>query len=367
MIPIAYLRSSSMNTWDDYCKIRYYMTYGLGFKEGANLKAEHGTTAHKVLEILSLCKLALQNGKNYIDDDILGHFVFDEKDLLRRSIIPEKTLASINKHRSFKQVYKWDCQVKSNVRYGQDLVKGILDKVYDHYQSRSTHEWGKFDKYTIENWIWIPLEWNNGEYDIRRRDIYMPEQNFEIEFKEDWAKYEYNINGKKIEGNLKVKGTIDLITQTKDCLEIVDWKTGQRKNWSTGEKKTFNKLQQDLQLKLYYWAVRKIIKQDAILTIFFIRDGGPTSIAFEDETLEEVEDNIKRIFLEIKNHENPPPRDEERSCVQCSWCDYYKNKFDGDTMNICRRIQTDIQEKGIDKVTEERIQEGSFKYQNPGE
>ena len=46
------------------------------------------------------------------------------------------------------------------------------------------------------------------------------------------------MNGKD-GSNIKflIKGTIDLVTKIDDnVIEVVDWKTGQRKNWATGSK-----------------------------------------------------------------------------------------------------------------------------------
>ena len=41
---------------------------------------------------------------------------------------------------------------------------------------------------------------------------------------------------KKLKGQLAIKGTIDLVTKLNDdTIEVVDWKTGRRMDWTTGE------------------------------------------------------------------------------------------------------------------------------------
>ena len=86
-------------------------------------------------------------------------------------------------------------------------------------------------------------------FDPRNRNILYPEQQFDIVINKPWAKYSYDTKDGKLEGNLAIKGTIDLITQpNKDTLEIVDWKTGRRLNWATGEEKT----QEKLVLKVFF-------------------------------------------------------------------------------------------------------------------
>ena len=58
-----------------------------------------------------------------------------------------------------------------------------------------------------------------------------------------WSKYSYETKDGPLQGNLAIKGTIDLITQpSENTLEIVDWKTGRRLDWATGQEKTQEKL-----------------------------------------------------------------------------------------------------------------------------
>ena len=62
-----------------------------------------------------------------------------------------------------------------------------------------------------------------------------------------------------VQGQLAIKGTIDLVTKINDdTIEVVDWKTGRRMDWATGEVKDYKKLESDPQLLLYYYAISKL-------------------------------------------------------------------------------------------------------------
>ena len=56
-----------------------------------------------------------------------------------------------------------------------------------------------------------------------------------------WA---HKIDGKKVSGQLAIKGTIDLTTLiADDTIEVIDWKTGRRMDWTTGQVKDYKKLE----------------------------------------------------------------------------------------------------------------------------
>ena len=84
---ITYQRSSGLANWK-FCEQQYYLNYTLGYTTEAGLKAEKGTIVHKVLELLAMCKLALQEGKNFIEDEeIVGKLEFTEEELYEETIL----------------------------------------------------------------------------------------------------------------------------------------------------------------------------------------------------------------------------------------------------------------------------------------
>ena len=80
------------------------------------------------------------------------------------------------------------------------------------------------------NLVWKALQYNDGQFDPRTRNVVASEPHFDLVIEEDWAKYDFELpDGEKISGNLAIKGTIDLVTETEDgIIEVIDWKTGRR-------------------------------------------------------------------------------------------------------------------------------------------
>jgi len=310
-----YIRSSSYGAYE-YCALKYFFNYNLGWSEPPNLKANLGTIVHKVMEVLACCKQKIQNNEpfSFVDEHI-GEISFTKK-----------TLAS------------------------KKFVTSILDKSFEHYsQSDKTNNYTSKEYDSCEEWTWIALDYNSGQFDPRNRTIVAPEQEFNIPIMEDWAIM-------KDGGRLAIKGTIDLITQIGDnTLEVVDWKTGQRKNWATGEEKTYEKLQDDAQLLLYYYAISKLFSQyeHVIMTIFFIRDGGPFSMCFDTSDYDRFLFKLKKRYIQILNDINPKPLDKSRKDFRCQrLCHFYKTKWPGSDQTMCHYVEDQIKVYGIANAME---------------
>ena len=315
------------------CEQQYFFDYVLGYRSPSNKKADKGTIVHKVLEILAFVKFTTQKGEQTFDDDILG---------------------KIN-------VYNYD-------------LDDIIEKVYHYYTSSfNHHEWKPIDFKDCKKWTYKAIEYADGMFDPRNRNILYPEQRFDITINKPWAEYEYETStGEKLKGNLAIKGTIDLITKpSENTLEIVDWKTGRRLNWATGEEKTQEKLEKDPQLMIYYYAAQKLYPEidHCIVTIFFINDGGPFSMTFDKEDLQKTEDLLREKFYQIKKC-NKPRLSKSWKCTKL--CHYGKNTFDknsnilpvveyregqvcnpGYNMTMCEQVAHDIQTKGMKNVVDE--------------
>jgi hypothetical protein len=318
------------------CPMQYFIEYNLGHKSPSNKKADKGTICHKVFEILAFIKLAEQENQTNINDDIIGDI-------------------NIN-------TYSLD---------------DIIVKVYKYYTGLFTHhQWSETDYKDCYKWIYKALTYNNGMFDPRNREIVQPEQHFDIEIKKDWAKYQYITKEEKLIGNLAIKGTIDLITKVNDnTFEIIDWKTGRRLDWATGQEKSLDKLHNDPQLMLYYYAIKILYPhiKHIIVSINFINDGGMFSVCFDDSHLHKVEMMLRHKFETIRNTTNPP--------LNKSWkcgklCHFGKNTFQnteylpiieyrnnqitavGQHMTQCEQIKHDVDLNGMDHVID--------MYQRPG-
>ena len=192
-------------------------------------------------------------------------------------------------------------------KYSLDI---ITEKVYKYYTEKSPHhKWSPKDYKDCHAWVYKAIELNNGMFDPRNRNILMPEQHFDFEIKKPWSKYSYNlVDGSVLEGNLAMKGTIDLITLVnEDTIEVIDWKTGKRLDWATGQEKTQEKLENDPQLRIYHYAIKHLYPniKNIIFSIYFINDGGPFSICFHDSDIAETENILRRKFDIIKQTTKP--------------------------------------------------------------
>ena len=355
-----------MNTWKSYCQQKYYLVYVLGLEDAPNIKTEKGTVVHAVFEILAGMKKSFQDtGKYKYEHPGMGIFECSASEFMKPYTLSNEEIDFINKTRKNKDTYKDQIKVEyGHVRYGVVVVDSILKKAYDYYSTKSKHDWGNIEWRDCLNFTWMTLDWSNGAYDPRKRTVFYPEYPFNIEIKKDWAK---TPDGK----HLRIKGTIDLITKIdSNTLEIVDWKTGQRYDWGKGKIKEYEDLMKDEQLMLYYYAARQSFPEydNILFTIFFLRDGGPFTLCFDDSIIPTVEKNIKETFEEIKTCKSPKRRDPLHKDFQCkTLCGFFKNKIDG--IPVCDYISNEIDVYGISKASLKHRREGFHvsNYQNPGE
>ncbi len=310
---VTYIRSSSYNNYD-YCQMQYFITYVLGHRSVSGKKAQLGTIVHKCLEVLASCTKELQekpDGKRLsIQDDAIGKVNFTPAKLKTKK-----------------------------------FVMDVLDRSYEYYTStcEAKHKYAGADKKFCITQTNNALDYNDGQFDPRKRNIVDTEPQFDIAIDAPWAKFKYEVDGETFEGQLAIKGTIDLVTEVDDgIIEVVDWKTGQRKNWATGEKKTYEKLLEDPQLLLYNYAISELYKDydQAIMTIFYTRDGGPFSMCFDDTDKEKFLGMLKGRFEQIKHNEYPRCCSKNRTSFKCTrLCDFHKKKWPGTNISMCLHVE----------------------------
>ena len=328
------------------CPQQYFIEYVLGIRSPSNKKADKGTICHKVLEILAHIKLCTQNNIPVYIDDVIGDI----------------------------DIFNYN-------------LTHIIEQVYGYYTGQfKHHEWSVKDYKDCHLWVNKALADHNGTFDPRNRNILQPEQHFDIVIKKPWAHYVYQTKDGLLEGDLAIKGTIDLITKVDDnTIEIVDWKTGRRLDWATGEEKTLAKLQNDPQLRIYHYAVSQLYPhmQHIIFTINFINDGGAFSVCYDKSDLPKTEEMIRHKFENIKNTKVPQ--------LNKSWkcnklCHFGKTTFENshvlpileyrdgqlckvdNHMTKCEQIKHDIELKGINSVVDEYTMPGYSigTYKAPG-
>ena len=309
--------------------MQYFITYTLGHQSVSGKKAQLGTIVHKVMEVLAGCEHLIQRKKKMLlEDDALGDIKFTKKKLA-----------------------------------SDEFVNDILKKSYDWYTESCTHKYTPKDYKFCEELTWEAINYNGGLFDPRNRNIVAAEPHFDIVIEEDWAKYEHTLpNGEKIEGQLAIKGTIDLVTEVEDgIIEVVDWKTGRRLDWATGEEKTYEKLCSDPQLLLYNYAISKLFPdyKQSIMTIFYIRDGGPFSMCFDKKDEAKFLEMLKRRFQQICRNNTPKPMSYSRNHWKCTkLCHFYKNKWPGTDKNMCIYIEEHLKKHGMDETVKSCTKKG---------
>ena len=289
---VTNLRSSSINTFRS-CPMAWFLEYNLGWDSGVNKAAIKGTIVHNVLELLALLKKADQEGKTYIKS---SNSQLHTKDYLQTN----KSLDKLTK------------------------------KIYKLHTKKYDLNWVDQDQKDCIKWVRKTLVSWDGKFDPRERNIIEPEMFFDIEIIKPWSAYKYELsNGKILQGFLKLRGTIDLICNMDNTIEILDWKTGKFLDWATSTPKTTESLKDDIQVRMYHYIVSKLYpNHQIIITMVYINNVGPISIYLNDDDISKTEKILKNHFQTM--------RDSSPICKK-SWkcgrfCEYNKSDFSNTTV-----------------------------------
>lgn len=291
------------------CPQRAFIEYQIGMKQENNLAAMKGTIVHKVMEILAQSKLCQQNGSNSFDDDMLGVISLDE-------IQPMSIL-----NRVFEQ-------------YKEETPDLNLDEAF--YKETSTL-------------VKKAITYNNGEYDPRNLDIVAVEHPFDMVIKKPWAKYKYETPEGVMEGQLALKGTIDLVIKHDDSTyEIRDYKTGRAWDWAKNSEKNDQNIYKDFQIMLYYYAACHAFPniKHILFTIYFINVDKPFLIAFDRTDLPMIENVIKEKFLKMVADTKP----KLNISFRCRFCPFSKDIQKGTKQTVCEFFRDKIREDGFEKT-----------------
>jgi CRISPR/Cas system-associated exonuclease Cas4 (RecB family) len=255
------------------------------------------------------------------------------------------------------------------------VMEGLAQAKLAHQKGEDSYVDDHLGKYSVKDckkWSYQAINDCNQFFDPRKRDIVSPEGSFDFEIEEPWAKYDYTLeDGESLSGNLSMKGTIDLITEIRPGVyEVIDWKTGRRLDWATGKEKTFKSLTTDPQLRVYHYALTKMYPEidQFIMTIYYIKDGGPYTLAFTRDDLSDTMQMLKNRFEEIKRT-NRPRLIKSWKCTK--FCHFGKTEHEsgdidpktGQPYTICEYVANNIKLYGIDASMKSDIKAGhSFDY-----
>lgn len=293
------------------------MQYNLSFKDKTNKKALMGTITHKVMQTLGDKKVAMKNGLDIVEDDETG-----------RNLTLE------------------EC----------DDLELLNDIAFNYYSNAFPEvDITEADKRTCLKWAEKAVAYQDGALDPRNQDVFATELFFDIEIKEPWAKYKYDFEDQTIEGYLSIKGTVDLIvSQGGDYYEILDYKTGKRIDWATGEEKTYEKLQKDTQLLLYYYALKNMYpEREFSVSIYYINNGGLFSMVFDEDDYKLAESILRKKFEQIRSIQQPRLLSNEHAHWKCKKLCLFSSEYEDSGKSICQHIRDEVKEKGIVKVVEE--------------
>ena len=226
---ITFFRSSFLNQYLEMCEHSAFLTYTLGRPGKPSIKADMGSITHLALEWLSLLCIQVQEGKTNL---VLKNSAIDlectKDELYQETVLSNKDIDKINKTRTNKDIYLANAKLDyGQLRYGSKVVNKLVAAAYKHFTEKVNPDlpWAPINFKHCWNWTWMTLEQLNRTYDPRFRTVLQPERQFEIEITEDWGKYSYDYMGKKLEGNLVLKGTIDLLLEMQSgVIEVVDYK-----------------------------------------------------------------------------------------------------------------------------------------------
>lgn len=166
---------------------------------------------------------------------------------------------------------------------------------------------------------------------------------------------------------------VDSPDNTYLCTEhfIATHNTGSRKDWATGEEKDYEKLSKDPQLRIYHYAATKMFPnlEHMMITIYFIKDGGPFSMYFGPKDIEDTKQMIRDKFEYIRDTKFP----ELKKGWKCQkFCYFGLNKFDdpmtetrwgqftkiGEPMTMCQQIEYMNSKYGVDHTMKHMTKDG---------
>lgn len=301
----TFLRSSMLTTYA-LCQHKSFIEYNLGIKPPTSKSATVGNVVHKVMELLARRKLAIQNNEKSFNDDLLGIINID------------------------------DCQP-------MHIISLVLDKEKDMSET---------DKKDCIKQVKTGITSHNGIYDPRNCEIVAVEHPFDYVIDKPWAKYSFDAPGGKIEGQLMLRGTIDLVIKHDDeTYELRDYKTGRVWDWAKNQTKDEKSLYNDIQLNLYYYAACQTFPniKNILFTIYFIKYDQPFLIAFDRSDLPKIENMLAARYKEIVNNLKP----KLNISFRCKFCHFSKVDYEESGQTICQFFKDQVIERGIQKTMNE--------------
>jgi hypothetical protein len=269
------LSASKLKT-HQMCPMKYLIQYGLMARGKPSFAAELGSELHYIYEM-------------YAQAVLEG---FDEEGRSPEAI--EKTWKSILQKKAYAGLDSWKwCRHIKKVEKSCDTCPafdsgkcGLVETDVHEFEGCPWNSW--VEAQNMVKRVLSPT--GPAGIFVPEKKIIATEDKFEIDFVAP--------DGHKV----KLNGLIDMVIELdEDTVEIVDYKTGRFKM-------SYNAAEKDIQLRLYYLAVRRKYPQykNHMVTIMYVNEGIKSiTPVFDDDTEEGILAEIAKIYDEIKDIKFP--------------------------------------------------------------
>ena len=262
----------------------FFMKYVLGYQDPSGDKAEKGTVCHNVLEAVALCEQLKQRGEKEIENEVFG---------------------------TLKKKY---------------TIKTLFNKAFKYSKENNPHlKWNQADK--DETWEFLATSFGHKFFPDQHKEIIQPEQYFRIPIQEDWARYSYlDSDGELKEDRLMITGKIDIMFRDHDSsLNYLDYKFGAKPmNWNKFKEYKYEDMYENIQLCLYYWAVKQLRpEEDPITHIWYPRAKKLWTYCFTEKQIHTAMSKVKAGFEKLKFANKADPNYGAR----CNMCYFRRVSF----------------------------------------
>lgn len=274
------------------------MNYILGMESKTGKAALQGSIVHRALEWMTkLCK----RGKTNVDPMWLLDRAWDEQIAISPEVEIRRVTTRIDKETGrLKEAADFKkCRV---------AMENILnDPHYNPYNLK-----------IIDSERWFELEMPGDEWQCADKDGKMHQ--------------------------FTARGYIDLVHEINhETIEIVDWKTGNRKSFYTQQSVDEDVLMREVQPRLYHLAAYFLYPEykNILITFFYANEGGPITITLSHDDVVMTIAALNRFFTTVKN-DTLVRRNRAWTCRMCPF----------DRNGICNRVWSNFHTFGSKYVEE---------------
>lgn len=309
MYELTKISYSAISTFKS-CETDYFCKYILNLPQRQKSSTMIGTGVHKVLE----CLCAIEKQK---------------KEGVKRPLVVDQYAGKV---------------------YKNTPLETIIDRVYDKMVELTPKvTWKKKDRTKYLKLVDIGLNSKNSPYQY---DILDVEKYFLLKLDGyPWAKI-------GDDSYLSISGVIDVLytDNNKQCC-VLDYKTGKPKyDWNTGKTMTYTDFTQNIQLCMYYFALRKLMPDvQPILKLWYLQSDEVVTLFFDDSVFSYVERFLEESYQKIKNLKKPR---QNRSWKCSKFCCWGKQKFsdiDKSNLSISNQVDNFITKQGEEMTVCEAI------------